>query len=120
MGASITDKGVHGSPIPDIISQSVDELLGVLDAICITAATEKLGHCGSNSNGWSIREDCVSGNSFISPRDVEDRISGFEMPLEIVLGGRSMPIPGGDLEGVLNGRDGCPTKILLQSFPVNI
>ena len=36
IGASITDKGVHGSPIPDIISQSVDELLGALDAICIT------------------------------------------------------------------------------------
>ena len=90
IGASNTDKGVHGSPIPDVISQGVDELLGALDAICITdqgvSATEKLVHCGTISNGWSIREDCVSGNSFISPRDVEDRISGFEMLLEIVLG----------------------------------
>ena len=36
IGASITDKGMHGSPIPDIISQGVDELLGTLDAIRIT------------------------------------------------------------------------------------
>ena len=36
IGASITDKGMHGSPVPDIISQGVDELLGTLDAICIT------------------------------------------------------------------------------------
>ena len=81
---------MHGSPIPDIISQGVDELLGALDAICITnqgvLATEKLGHGGSISNGWSIREDGVSGNSFMVPRDVEDRISGLEMLLEIVLG----------------------------------
>ena len=114
IGASITDKGVHGSPIPDIISQCVDELLGTLDAICITdqgvSATEKLGHCGSISNGWSIRDDFVSGNSIISPRDVEDMVSGFEMFLEIVLGGSSRPLPGGDLEGVLNGRMGTQPK----------
>ena len=68
----------------------VDELRGALDAIYITdqgvSTTETLGHCGSISNGWSIREDRVSDNSFISPRDVEDRISGFEMLLEIILG----------------------------------
>ena len=81
---------MYGSPIADIITQGVDELLGALDAICITdqgaSATEKFGHCGSISNGWSIREDYVSGNSFISPKDVEDRISGFGMLLEIVMG----------------------------------
>ena len=69
IGASITDKHVHGSPIPSIISQGVDELLGALDTICITyqgvLAAEKLGHGGSISNGWSIREDCVGGNSLI-------------------------------------------------------
>ena len=82
--------GVYGFPIPDIISQGVDELLGSLNAICITdqgvSATEKLGHCGSISNGWGIREGCVSGNSFSLPGDIEDRISGFEMLLEIALG----------------------------------
>ena len=31
IAASITDKGIHGSPIPDIIRQGVDELLGALD-----------------------------------------------------------------------------------------
>ena len=78
---------MQGSHSPDIISQGVHELLGALDAICITdqgvSATEKLGHCGSISTGWSIIEDCVSGNGFISPRDVEDRISGFEMFLDL-------------------------------------
>ena len=37
---------MHGSPIPDIISQGFDELFGALDAICITdqgvSATENL------------------------------------------------------------------------------
>ena len=124
IGSSITDKGVHGSPIPDIISQGVDELHGTFDAIGITvqciSATQKLGNDGAICNGRSIREDCVSCNSFISPRDVEDRISGFKMHLEIVLGGSSRTIPGGDLEGVLNGRDGCPAKVGLEGCPVNI
>ena len=96
IGASITDKGVHGSPIPDIISQGVDELLGGLDAVSITyqgiLVTEKLVHSGSISNGWSIREDCVSGNSFIVPRHVENRICVFEMLLKIVLGGSSRAV----------------------------
>ena len=113
---------MHGSRIPDIISQGVDELLAALGAICITyegiSATEKLGHGGSISNDWNIREDCVSGNSFILPRDVEDRISSFEMLLEIVLGCSSRAIPGGDLEGVLNGSDGCPIKVEFQSLSV--
>ena len=46
IGSSIADKGVHGSPIPDIICQGVDDLLGTFDAIGITdqsvSATEKL------------------------------------------------------------------------------
>ena len=47
IGVSITDNGVHGSPIPDIVSQGVDDLLGALDTICITyqgvSATAKIG-----------------------------------------------------------------------------
>ena len=57
IGSSITDKGVHGSPIPDIISQGVDELLGTFDTIGITdqsvSATEKLGHEPSAMAGVS-------------------------------------------------------------------
>ena len=77
---------MNGSPIPDIISQGVDELLGALDAICLTdqgvSATQNLAIVDQSA----MAGVSVSGNSFISPRDVEDRISGFEMLLEIVLG----------------------------------
>ena len=116
--------GVHGSPIPDNMRQSVDEWLHALDAIGITdqgvSTTEKLSHGGAISKGCGIREDCVSCNSFILPRDVDDRISGFKMLLEIVLGGSSWAIPGGGLEGVLNGGDGFLTKVGLEGHPVNI
>ena len=95
---------MHGSPIPHIISESAFELLGALDAIGITdqgvSATEKLSHGGAISKGWGIREDCVSCNSFVLLRDVEERIFGFRMLLEIVLGGSSRAISCGDLEDV--------------------
>ena len=42
------------------------------------------------------------------------------MLLEIVVGESSRAIPGGDLEGVLDGRDGCPAKVGFQGCPVNI
>ena len=46
--ASITDEGIYGSPLSDVIREGVDELFGGFDAICIIdksiTATEELGH----------------------------------------------------------------------------
>ena len=60
-----------------------------LDAIGITyqvvSSNEELGHSTTIIDGWCVTEDGVSGNSLISPGNVENRIPGLEVLLELIM-----------------------------------
>ena len=59
------------------------------DAINITyqgvSSNKELGHGTTIIYGWCVTEDGVSGNRFISYGDVEDRIPGLEVLLEVIM-----------------------------------
>ena len=79
MGTIITDKDVHCSPFPDVISQGADKLFGGLVTIGIIikhiSTTEELGLGGIIINIGDIRKDGFCGSSLIAPRDVENRVA---------------------------------------------
>ena len=112
--ASITDEGIHGSPFSDVVRESVDELFGRFHAIGITdksiTATEELGHGGTIINSRSVRKDGVCCNSFTASGDVENRIARLKVLFDVILGMWSSPMPGGDIESVLDAGWGCPCK----------
>ena len=69
----MTDKGVHHSPLPHIISQGVDEWLGALDAICITDE-------GSlPQNNWAIVDP--SAMAGVSERTVSVATASFHLEM---------------------------------------
>ena len=59
------------------------------DAIGITyqsvSSNEELGQSTTIIDGWCVTEDGVGGNRLISPGDVENRIPGLEVPLEVIM-----------------------------------
>ena len=59
------------------------------DAIGITyqsiSSNEELGRSATIIDGWGVTEDGISGNSLISPGNVENRIPGLEVLLEVVM-----------------------------------
>ena len=59
------------------------------DAIGITyqsiSSNQELGHGTTIIDGWCVTEDGVSGNSLISPGNVENRIPGLEVLLEVIM-----------------------------------
>ena len=59
------------------------------DAIGITyqsiLCNKELGHSTTTIEGWCVTEDGVSGNSLISPGNVENRIPGLEVRLEVIM-----------------------------------
>ena len=81
---------MHGTPIPDIVSQGVDELLGALDAICITdqgvSATENWAIVDASAMaGVSEKTVSVATASFHLGM-LKTGFFCFELLLEIVLG----------------------------------
>ena len=73
-------------------------------------ATEELGHGGTIINSRSVREDGVCCNSFTASGDVENRIARLKVLFDVILGVWSSPMPGGDIESVLDAGWGCPCK----------
>ena len=57
-------------------------------------ANKDLGHCDTRVNSWSIREDSVCSNSFISSRNVECWKLGFEIFAHGRSGGCYCPLSG--------------------------
>ena len=82
-------RGGHGSPESDVIIKGVYELFLGFDAISITyqgiSSNKELGHGTTIIDGWGVTEDGVSGNILISSGNVEDRVPGFEMFLEVIM-----------------------------------
>ena len=59
------------------------------DAIGITdqgiSSNKELGHGTTIIYGWCVTEDGVSGNRLILSGDVENRIPGLEVLLEVIM-----------------------------------
>ena len=89
ISATISDESGHGSPESDIVIEGVDKLFLAFDAISITyqgvSSNKELGHGTTIIDGWGVTEDGISGNSLISSWDVEDRVPGLEMLLEVIM-----------------------------------
>ena len=67
-------------------------------------ATEELGHGGTIINSRSVREDGVCCNSLTASGDVENRIARLKVLFDVILAMWSSPMPGGDIESVLDAR----------------
>ena len=69
--------------------EGVYDLFLRFDAISIKyqgiSSNKELGHGTTIFDGWCVTENGVSGNSLISSGDVEDRVPGLEMLLEIIM-----------------------------------
>ena len=79
----------HSSPESDIVIEGIYELFLSFDAIGIAyqsvSSNEELGHSTTIIDGWCVTEDGVSGNRLISSGDVENRIPGLEVLLEVIM-----------------------------------
>ena len=79
----VTDGLTHSCPESDVIFQGMAKLLGGFHGVDVrdpgVFAIDDLGNCDARVNSWSIREDGVCSNSFISSRNVECWKLGFEM-----------------------------------------
>ena len=49
------------------------------------SANKELGHGTTIIDGWCVTEDGVSGNRLMSSGDVENRIPGLEVLLEVIM-----------------------------------
>ena len=94
----VTDELTHSSPEPDVIFQGIDKLFGRLHGVDTSDqrifANKELGHCDTRVNSWSIREDFVCNNSFISSMNVKCWKLGIEMLSHGESGGCYCPFSG--------------------------
>ena len=100
--ATISDESIDGTTLANVVRQKVHKLHEVIDIIAITSqsvlSTRELGHGGVIINGWYVTHDSVSGDGFIAVRNVEDRIMGLEMFLEVITGSNHYSITRGDMK----------------------
>ena len=91
--ASISDESGAGTALADVVRQSVDKLLVVLDTIDITNQSV------SFIKIWAmvLPSSSASGSGFVVARNVEDRTTGLEVFLEAIIGGNHSIIVSDDL-----------------------
>ena len=82
--------------------------------------TRELGHGTSIFDSRGVTHVGVSGNRFISTRNVEHWIARFQVFLEVILGWDNGSIPRGEFIGCLDDIFRLIAKIGVQGLPVNI
>jgi hypothetical protein len=83
---SITYKLRGGSPSPDLVFQSIDELPISLNGIDISDkglhTNKNLGYGGTRVNSWGVRVDGVHGNWLIPPVNIQSGKRRFVLLFE--------------------------------------
>ena len=97
----ICDQSFHGTILEDAVREGVDKLLEVLDTIYITnqcsMSTEELSHGSAVINSQGVTHDCVSCNCLVALGNVEDRVVGLEVFLDVIIGKNCSSIVTDDL-----------------------
>ena len=116
-----TNEEVHGSPIPDLIVKGVNKLTVSLNGVDISHQCFPTNIEGSYSgtivNCLCITEDEIRGYWFISPMNIEGRITGFKVLPHVGINTFSS-MPSGNLESFLNGFHRLVSKIGAKCHPI--
>ena len=87
---TICDKGCHSTMIAIVVRQCVHKLLEILDTIYLTnqgvSSIEELDHGAAIINSWSVTHCSVSGDWFISSRNVKNWTVSLKVFLEVIIG----------------------------------
>ena len=119
----VTDEFGGSTAFPNDVLKHVDKLFlslhgeGIADGGFRTNA-QLCNHC-SIIDGRCIRAECICGNCFISPGNVESRIGGLEQVPQKLSSGHRATL-GHHLECLLDNLDRLPSKMRMMFFTIRL